>query len=293
MSREIALAEQTITDFSYWEYFGCYINTGSVPYIELEAGMEYTVVWDSTSYQCIATEESLPDFGLSKVVCVGNMGLLPDGESTGEPFVYYSSVDGSGIFTSDEGESHTVFVYRQVPDVVLKDLNGDAVIYESVSAVMLNMSDGSTQIFYKEGSADGAVNYENPVIVTVGDDSYYSLTSIKSVTLPKATSLGHQAFYNCINLEKADFPLVTSIGTWCFCGCNKLDTLILRSSTVVELTDTYSGILVFLLLGTPIDNGAGYIYVPSSLVEAYKTADGWSNWANQFRAIEDYPDICG
>ena len=44
---------------------------------------------------------------------------------------------------------------------------------------------------------------------------------------------------------------------------------------------------------TPIKSGTGYIYVPMSLVDTYKSATNWSTFANQFRAIEDYPDICG
>jgi hypothetical protein len=44
---------------------------------------------------------------------------------------------------------------------------------------------------------------------------------------------------------------------------------------------------------TPIGKGTGYVYVPSALIETYKTATNWSTFAAQFRAIEDYPEICG
>lgn len=37
----------------------------------------------------------------------------------------------------------------------------------------------------------------------------------------------------------------------------------------------------------------GYIYVPAALIDEYKTATNWATFADQFRAIEDYPDICG
>ena len=75
-----------------------------------------------------------------------------------------------------------------------------------------------------------------------------------------------------------------------------LETLILRSDTVV----TVNGIggtsgFMYPLYGTNIASARGYIYVPSALVDSYK-ADGmnrWSKYADQFRAIEDYPDICG
>jgi hypothetical protein len=37
-----------------------------------------------------------------------------------------------------------------------------------------------------------------------------------------------------------------------------------------------------------IADGKGYIYVPRTLVNSYKTATNWSVYANQFRALEDY-----
>jgi hypothetical protein len=43
----------------------------------------------------------------------------------------------------------------------------------------------------------------------------------------------------------------------------------------------------------------GYIYVPKALLSDedetmdYRRATNWSTFASQFRAIEDYPEICG
>ena len=42
------------------------------------------------------------------------------------------------------------------------------------------------------------------------------------------------------------------------------------------------------LKNTPIASGTGYIYVPAALVDSYKAATNWSNFAAQFRALEDY-----
>lgn len=44
---------------------------------------------------------------------------------------------------------------------------------------------------------------------------------------------------------------------------------------------------------TPMKSGTGYIYVPAALVDSYKAATNWSTYADQIRAIEDYPDITG
>ena len=45
------------------------------------------------------------------------------------------------------------------------------------------------------------------------------------------------------------------------------------------------------LQNTMIANGTGYIYVPAELVETYKTTSNWETYADQIRAIEDYPEI--
>lgn len=44
---------------------------------------------------------------------------------------------------------------------------------------------------------------------------------------------------------------------------------------------------------TAIENGTGYVYVPSALVDSYKITAPWSSMASKIRAIEDYPDITG
>ncbi len=72
-------------------------------------------------------------------------------------------------------------------------------------------------------------------------------------------------------------------------NCNAFDTFIIRRTDAVNVWCGWSG----GFSGTAIGNGTGYIYVPSALVDSYKAATGWANWAEQIRAIEDYPEITG
>ena len=100
---------------------------------------------------------------------------------------------------------------------------------------------------------------------------------------------GMRMFYSCSSLTNLKFPVLHNIGsTYQFADCVKLTTLILPYETaVVTLSSTNS------FTNTPIESGTGYIYVPQTLIEEYKVATNWSTLADQFRAIEDYPDICG
>lgn len=74
-----------------------------------------------------------------------------------------------------------------------------------------------------------------------------------------------------------------------FWSCPLFDTFIIRRTDKVNPWCGWAG----AFNSTRIAAGNGYIYVPSALVEAYKAATGWADWAEQIRAIENYPEITG
>ena len=118
----------------------------------------------------------------------------------------------------------------------------------------------------------------------VGDEALSTSIINRSITEiadNNLTKIGQYAFNSCRVLTKVDFPAVTSIGGYAFYSC-ALTTVILRNETVCSLSssDAFSS--------TPIKSGTGYIYVPRALLEDYKAATNWSNFAAQFRALEDY-----
>ena len=112
-------------------------------------------------------------------------------------------------------------------------------------------------------------------------------TALTNVDIKNAKTISNYTFYYCTALTKLDLHKATSIGTNVFNASSKFTTLIIRTDSVCTLGGTNS------FTGTKIASGTGYIYVPSALIDSYKTATNWSTYANQFRAIEDYPDICG
>lgn len=104
-------------------------------------------------------------------------------------------------------------------------------------------------------------------------------------------ALGEFAFAGCDKLEVIDLPLVDRVYDNSFVDCSSLTALILREYLVVDVYT--SNVMGTFFTGTPIESGNGYIYVPSEILDAYKTDENWSNYTNKFRAIEDYPEICG
>ena len=163
----------------------------------------------------------------------------------------------------------------------------------------------------------------------VGKYAFYGCTNLKRVViLNGVTVIGSNAFNGCSNLEYIKFPqsLIT-VSSYALGGCSKLESVdlqnvtffadnafnsalllktlkvnvkttfggnALRNSKIEKLVlanDNMSILQGTLGTNTPIADGTGYIYVPNALLEDYKTATNWVTYSDQFRAIEDYPDI--
>ena len=95
-------------------------------------------------------------------------------------------------------------------------------------------------------------------------------------------------------LKKVDFYKKVEIQGSALIFCPALETVILRN--VNEICPLWA---INALNDSLIANGTGYIYVPKALLsdddatKDYRRATNWVTFANQFRAIEDYPEICG
>lgn len=163
---------------------------------------------------------------------------------------------------------------------------------------------------YSFRGCSGITNVDAPLVTSIGTYAFYGCSKLANINMSKATTIGNYAFYKCNlhninfpyatgisqnaffqneNLEIADFGVANKINQASFANCSSLVALILRrTSSICTLGVATNG-----FTNTPIANGTGYVYVPQALIEEYKVATNWVNYASQFRAIEDYPDICG
>lgn len=149
-----------------------------------------------------------------------------------------------------------------------------------------------------------------------GSNNFQACESLETINFPKLESAaGGNAFRQCIALKRAVLPRLKNPGI-ALDGCTSLEFVDMGEEVAVdELPQTlYIGsfkndsALVTLVLryqkkvllnsadkfsGTPIASGEGYIYVPSALIDDYRSTTNWVTFAEQFRAIEDYPEITG
>ena len=138
----------------------------------------------------------------------------------------------------------------------------------------------STCAFY---NCKSLYDLDMPNITAIDLSGFYGCSSLKKAIFPKATRMEGESFRHCSSLEIIDTSLLTAInGYRQFEGC-KLNALILRNTaTVCTLVESYT------FLNSGIGKGTGWIYVPSSLLNRYKSATNWSAYAGRMLGIEDF-----
>ena len=120
----------------------------------------------------------------------------------------------------------------------------------------------------------GLTSYTIPDNVTsIGNYAFDACSSLTSVIIPDSViSIGYCAFYKCSSLTSVTIPdSVTSIGNYAFFSCSSLTSVSCKPATPPTLGNTS----VF------DDNATGRkFYVPAASVDAYKTAENWSEYAD-------------
>ena len=114
-------------------------------------------------------------------------------------------------------------------------------------------------------------------VSNIGKYTFYKCSSITSASFPNVVSIGDSAFYYCSGLTSASFPNVVTIDYNAFRNCSNLTTIYIGTNTrnVCTLPSTY----VFDSCPNLTN-----IYVPSFLVDKYKSATNWSNFADKIKA---------
>ena len=153
-------------------------------------------------------------------------------------------------------------------------------------------------------------------VTSIGVSAFYNCESLASITIPEGvTSIGYETFAGCTSLTEITIPdAVTSIGSSAFIGCESFTSIAIPESVTSigfqafyacsSLTSVYCkattpplAILIPEYLGvsgwqTFDDNAINRrIQVPSESVEAYKSADGWSEYADSITRMQGNNEI--
>ena len=132
-----------------------------------------------------------------------------------------------------------------------------------------------------------------PKVEAIGQSVFQNCQELRQIYIPKCFMLERSAFVSCTSLARVDmteekpteYIAAAYINASAFSNCTSLATLIIRLNEVVTLQSANA------FASTPIASGRGRIFVPRSMVSAYKAATNWSTYADYILAIEDYPSI--
>lgn len=119
-------------------------------------------------------------------------------------------------------------------------------------------------------------------VTTVGGEALRDCKNLVSIYLPKCKTLTIYAVGICPLLERADLDSIETIQAYSFYNCPKLTTVVIRTTSKVC---TLSNVNAFTSSG--VASGTGYVYVPDTLVDSYKTATNWSTYANQIKGLSE------
>ena len=120
-----------------------------------------------------------------------------------------------------------------------------------------------------------------PVCSRIGDNTFRSCVSLTQISLPMCSYIGNNAFSQCFVLTQANLPMCSNIGDNAFRNCISLSIITIGYSSVCSLKTSST------FYRTPIASGTGSIYVPTSLVDAYKSATNWSYFSTQIFPIPE------
>ena len=125
-------------------------------------------------------------------------------------------------------------------------------------------------------------------ITTIDRAAFWKCDNLQTILIPDSvTTIGADAFTYCDNLQQITIPEnVTSIGWGAFYSCYSLEKVYCKAVIPPSIVTEYSSWYAF--------SGNAHnrkIYVPLESVEAYKTANGWRNYANDIVGYDFSQDI--
>ena len=134
------------------------------------------------------------------------------------------------------------------------------------------------------------------VFYNISKDMGIDINSIYSASLPECTHIHQSAFSYCQNMTEIDIPNCEYIGSSAFAYCMSLSYISLpkcsfigegafyQCTSLTNIRLDLSSVCTLIAAKNTFASNT-YIYVPASLVDAYKAADEWSAYSSHIYSI--------
>ena len=119
-----------------------------------------------------------------------------------------------------------------------------------------------------------------PMCSVIYAQTFAFCSSLSQVSLPVCSYIGNDVFRGCHLLAQVSLPMCSYIDYNAFNNCSSLSIITIGYSDICSLYNSD------VFYDTQITSSTGSIYVPASLVDAYKSAPNWSYFSTQIFPIE-------
>lgn len=256
------ITQNGTTDITNFKYVNVNVPNPSTGSISITSNNTY----DVTNYASAVVNVPNPSTGTILITHNGTYDVT----NYASAYANFPSPSGTRAITANGTYDVTNYASADVNVSVVS--NEDAMLDGSLSGAYTNSNVTYLRLGALQNTRITSASFQN--VTNTGQNVFKGCTSLKSVSMPKMQTVQAYAFQDCTDLEFADLSLCTAIAAAGFITCKKLQTVILRSSSVVSLGN------VNAFQNTPLrgyDGLSGVVYVPSSLISSYQTASNWSS----------------
>ncbi len=230
-------------------------------------------------------EADTGDKSLYNLVIDGNGDNIPAG---------VTEVDLTGTIKDEAGqlcyitELGSAIVKNQITSITLPDtvkrISDNACLNAALTSINFPASLESIGYGAFSGSDLTAADLSQTQITTLESSTFYHCYSLASVQLPSTlTTIEEIAFGGCSGLTELTLPQSVSQIKWMAFSGSGLETLTVQATTPPTLEDVDA-------LNCP---QLETIFVPENSVTAYRTAEGWKDYADKIWAIGSDPVTYG
>lgn len=232
--------------------------------------------WSSLSDRFVSMEVSGPILSYSNGVLSGTTKALWSN------FISYLGVAREDITEVSLPEckyfaSSNALAYTSISNVYLpKCLAIDSYTFYDCSMLsIISLPMCSYISDYGFGTCDSLTQVDLPMCSSIGNYAFCSCYRLSQVSLPLCEYIGNNVFEYCYGLSQMNLPMCSYIGNNAFNNITQTFSLTLGYNGIVKI-----GVNALSNLADP------KIYVPASLVDAYKSAENWSVFSSQIFPIE-------